>query len=35
LRTVGRQAASFALAFGAHDSDAYHAVERETSIVQG
>ncbi|MDR5816669.1 MULTISPECIES: NAD(P)H-dependent oxidoreductase [unclassified Caballeronia] len=35
LRTVGRQAASFALAFGAHDSDAYHAVEREASIVQG
>ncbi|MDR5829288.1 NAD(P)H-dependent oxidoreductase [Caballeronia sp. LP006] len=34
LRTVGRQASSFALAFAAHDSDAYHDVERRVAVAQ-
>jgi FMN reductase len=33
LRTVGRQASSFALAFGAHGADAYHAVEKRAVAV--
>ncbi|MFM0048422.1 NAD(P)H-dependent oxidoreductase [Caballeronia grimmiae] len=35
LRTVGRQASTFALAFGAHaSSDAYHAVEHRVAVAQ-
>ncbi|SAK67813.1 NADPH-dependent FMN reductase [Caballeronia ptereochthonis] len=34
LRTVGRQASSFALAFGTQQSDAYHAVEQHHAVEQ-
>ncbi|SAK81379.1 NADPH-dependent FMN reductase family protein [Caballeronia temeraria] len=33
LRTVGRQASSFALAFGADRIDEYHALEREVELA--
>jgi len=34
LRTVGRQASGFALAFGAARADDYHEVERRVALVQ-
>jgi FMN reductase len=34
LRTVGKQASSFALAFGAQNGDAYHAVERTVAVAE-
>ena len=34
LVTVGRQASNFALAFGSHRPDAWHAVKREAELAQ-